>query len=314
MNGLGNFLSLAIASTVPILITAIGGMFAERARATNIALDGTMLLSALGAIIVGARSGSPWLGLLAGVVSGVAYAALLAFAAFVLRCDLLIAGIAANLLATGISLLVVQKVLKSTGTYSPAHMNLIPQVSLGAIDKIPVLGPALSGQSALLYVVIVLTVIATIVLNRTRFGVHVKAVGESEEAAEAAGLKPILTRTVALLISGAAAGVGGAFLSLSSVAAFNSDLTAGLGFIAFAAVIFGQATPLGTILASVLFGAATAASIDLQGTGTINPQLLDSLPYVATIIALALQAIRRQRRDRFDVTDTSFLPAIIPRD
>jgi ABC-type uncharacterized transport system permease subunit len=313
MSALGDFLSLALSSMIPILVTAIGGMFAERARATNIALDGTMLISALGAIIVGAATGNPWLGLLAGVISGIAYAAILAFAAFVLRCDLLIAGIAANLLATGVTLLVVQNVLKSTGTYAPANVPLIPRVSLGFIGKIPVIGPALSDQSALFYVVVVVTILGALVLNRTRFGVHVKAVGESEEAAEAAGLKPILTRTMTLLISGAAAGIGGTYLSLSSVASFNSDLTGGLGFIAFAAVIFGRATPLGTILASVLFGIATAASIQLQGSGVIDPQLLHSLPYVATVLALAVQSIRRHRLNRFDVTDTSFLPAIIPR-
>ncbi|CAN5402405.1 ABC transporter permease [soil metagenome] len=313
MSGLGDFLSLALASMIPILVTAIGGMFAERARATNIALDGTMLISSLGAIIVGAMTHNPWLGLLAGIVSGIAYAAVLAFAAFVLRCDLLIAGIAANLLATGITLLVVQNVLKSTGTYAPEGVKLIPRVSIGVLAKIPVIGPALDNQSALFYIVVVATVVGAIVLNRTRFGVHVKAVGESEEAAQAAGLKPILTRTVTLLISGGLAGIGGAYLSLSSVASFNSDLTGGLGFIAFAAVIFGRATPLGTILASVLFGLATAASIQLQGSGVIDPQLLHSLPYIATVLALALQSVRQHRLNRFDVTDTSFLPAIIPR-
>ncbi|MDZ4044502.1 MAG: ABC transporter permease [Rhodoglobus sp.] len=313
MNVIADFLSLALSSTIPIIVTAIGGMFAERARATNIALDGTMLISALAALAVGAGTGSPWIGLLGGIVAGIAYAALLAFAAFVLRCDLLIAGIAANLLAVGITLLVVQNVLQSTGTYAPSGVQLLPRIPLGPLADIPILGRAFDNQSVLLYLAIVVVVVGAITLNRTPLGVHIKAVGESEEAAEAAGLRPIWIRTGTLLISGALAGIGGTYLSLSSVASFNADLTGGLGFIAFAAVMFGRATPSGTIVASVLFGAALALSIQLQGTGIIDQQLLQALPYVATVVALAFQSIRERRRNRFNVSDTSFLPAIIPR-
>lgn len=313
MNVFSDFLSLAFSSTIPIIITAIGGMFAERARATNIALDGTMLISSLAAIAVGAATGTPWLGLLAGIVAGMAYAALLAFAAFVLRCDILIAGIAANLLATGLTLLIVQNVLQSTGTYAPSGVTLLPRIPLGPLADIPLLGRAFDNQSVLFYLVIAGVIAGAITMNRTRWGVHVKAVGESDEAAEAAGLKPTLIRTSALLVSGAAAGIGGSYLSMSSVASFNSDLTGGLGFIAFAAVIFGRATPSGTIIASSLFGIATALSIQLQGANVIDQQLLHSLPYVATILALAFQSIRQYRLNRFNVSDTSFLPAIIPR-
>jgi simple sugar transport system permease protein len=313
VNVIADFLSLAFSSTIPIIITAIGGMFAERARATNIALDGTMLISSLAAIAVAASTGTPWLGLLAGIVAGMAYAALLAFAAFVLRCDILIAGIAANLLATGLTLLIVQNVLQSTGTYAPTGVTLLPRIPLGPLGDIPILGRAFDNQSVLFYLVIAAVVAGAITMNRTRWGVHVKAVGESDEAAEAAGLRPVLIRTSALLVSGAAAGIGGTYLSLSSVASFNSDLTGGLGFIAFAAVIFGRATPSGTIIASALFGIATALSIQLQGAAVIDQQLLHSLPYVATIVALAFQSIRQYRLNRFDVSDTSFLPAIIPR-
>jgi simple sugar transport system permease protein len=192
-------------------------------------------------------------------------------------------------------------------------VQLLPRIPLGPLADIPILGRAFDNQSVLLYLAIVVVVVGAITLNRTPFGVHIKAVGESEEAAEAAGLRPIWIRTGTLLISGALAGIGGTYLSLSSVASFNADLTGGLGFIAFAAVMFGRATPSGTIVASVLFGAALALSIQLQGTGIIDQQLLQALPYVATVVALAFQSIRERRRNRFNVSDTSFLPAIIPR-
>jgi general nucleoside transport system permease protein len=313
VNVVGDFLALTLSSLIPILAPAIGGMFAERARASNIALDGCMLVAALASIAVGAALSNPWIGLVAGVLAGAVYASILAFAAFVLRSDLLIAGIAANLLATGVTLLVVTNVLGSTGTYAPTGVPLIPRIPLGPLADIPILGPALDNQSALLYITILLFAAGAVVMQRTRFGVHVKAVGESDEAALAVGIKPVLIRTSTLLISGALAGVGGAYLSISSVASFNSNLTGGLGFIAFAAVIFGRATPLGTVLASLLFAAATALGIQIQGTGTVSPQLLHMLPYVATVVALAVQAIGRRRRERFDVSDTNYVPAIIPR-
>ncbi|BDI21990.1 ABC transporter permease [Herbiconiux sp. L3-i23] len=313
MTVFGDFLALTLTSLIPILAPAIGGMFAERARASNIALDGCMLVAALAAIAIGAATGSPWLGLLAGVVAGAVYSSILAFAAFVLRSDLLIAGIAANLLATGVTLLVVQNVLGSTGTYAPTGVQLIPRIPLGPLAEIPILGDMLDRQSALLYITVLLFAVGAVVMNRTRFGVHVKAVGESDEAALAVGIKPVAIRTATLLISGALAGVGGAYLSISSVASFNSNLTGGLGFIAFAAVIFGRATPLGTVLASLLFAAATALGIQIQGTGAVSPQLLHMLPYVATVVALAVQAIGRRRRERFDVSETNYVPAIIPR-
>lgn len=313
MNSTGHFLALALSSLVPVLAAAVGGMFAERARATNIALDGTMLVAALAALAVDVKSGSAWVGLLGGIGAGIAYSALLAFAVFVLRCDLIIAGIAANLLATGLTLLVVQNLLHSTGTYAPQHAHLLDRPSLGFIRHIPILGTALNRQSVLLYVVVVIFVFGAVVMNRTRFGVHIKAVGDGEEAAEAAGINPRILRTAAILISGAGAGVGGAYLSLSSVASFNSNLTGGLGFIAFAAVIFGRARPLGTVLAVALFSVATAASIQLQGNGFADPQLLQIVPYAATILALAVQAVRTRRITRFDTTETTYLPAVVPR-
>lgn len=313
MNATADFLAILLTSLIPILAAATGGMFAERARAGNIALDGCMLVAALAAIVAAAKTGNPWVGVICAVIAGAAYSGILAFAAFFLRCDLIIAGIASNLLATGVTLLVVQNVLNSPGTYAPTGVELVPRVPLGPLADIPILGRAFDRQSALLYITILMAIVAAVVLNKTRFGVHIKAVGESDEAALAVGIKPVMLRTVAILISGACAGIGGAYLSTSSVASFNSQLTGGLGFIAFAAVIFGRATPLGTVLASLLFAAATSLSIKLQGTDLGIQQLVHALPYVATVVALAVQAVGLSRRDRFDVSETTYVPAIIPK-
>lgn len=311
MSALGDFLALILSSLAPILVAAIGGMFAERARATNIAIDGTMLMAALAALVVGAGTGNPWLGLLAAVVAGTLYSLLVAFAAFVLRCDLIIAGIAINLLATGLAYLIVQNVLGSPGTYQPDGAPLMPRT--GILEAIPLIGPTLARVSMITWITFVLTALAVVVMKRTAFGVRVRAVGESEDAAAAAGIRPVLIKTAAIAISGGFAGVGGAYLSTSSVGAFNPLLTGGIGFIAFAAVIFGRATPLGTISASVVFAFFTTAAIFLQGTGVIDARLLSALPYAATIAGLAFASIRRYRTERFAPVETSYLPAIIPR-
>ncbi|MGZ9810186.1 ABC transporter permease [Pseudoroseicyclus sp. H15] len=308
---LGDFLALTLSSLVPILAAAMGGMFADRAFVPNIALDGCMLVSALAALAVGVATGSPWIGVLAAVITGTIFALLLALAVFALRCDIIISGIALNLMAVGICLLVVRYLLDSTGTYAPFGVTLIPRLGLGALAEVPVLGAALDRQSALLYVVIAVAILATITMNRTRFGAHVKAVGASEEAAEAVGIKLILVRTLALAISGGLAGIGGAYLSMSSVASFNSQLTGGLGFIAFAAVIFGRATPLGTISAAIIFALASSVAIYLQGTGFVARQLIQALPYVVTVAALALQGILQ--RGKYDAGLTLHVPAIIPK-
>jgi simple sugar transport system permease protein len=309
----GDFLALVLSSLVPILITAVGGMFAERARTPNIALDGCMLVAALAALAVGTLTGSPWAGVVAAVVAGALLAGILAFAAYALECQVIIAGIAVNLLATGLSLLILRVGLHATGTYAPFGVTLVPRLRLGVLEAIPVLGRALANQSALLYVTVVVSIAAAILLNQTVYGARVKAVGDSDEAARAVGIKPNLIRTTALLLSGALAGIGGAYLSMSSVASFNSQLTGGLGFIAFAAVIFGRARALGTALASLLFALATSVSVYLQGAGHGIQQLVHALPYVVTVVALAAQAIGHARRARYDVSETNYVPVIIPR-
>lgn len=306
------FLSLAIASTIPVLATSLGGLFAERARATNIGMDGSMLVGALAALAVADHVGSAWLGLLAGMVAGAVLALLLAFTTYVLRSDIIIGGIAWNLVASGLSLLVITAVFHQPGTYAPSGVDVLPRVNLGPLVDLPLLGRALSGQSVLVWITLVLVVVAWVVMNRTRFGLHVRATGINEEAVRAAGINPTRIRILTLLISGLAAGLGGSFLTISSVAAFNSQVTNGAGFIALAAIIFGRATVLGSTAASLLFGFSVAVALQLQASNIISPMLLGALPYVVTISVLALYGIRQHRRTRFQSSDTNFTPVIVP--
>ena len=313
MTAIGDFLGLALSSLTPILIAALASKYAERSGAINIAIDGMMLLSALAALSFAYATANPWLGLVAAVGVGISCALLLALAAFGLQSNLVIAGIAFNLLAVGLSFLILRSVLGAAGNFSPLGVTLIPRIEIGWLDGVPILGEMFRRQSALVYLVIGVAFAITFVVDRTAFAVRVRAVGEAEEAAEAVGVRIWLIRTIALAISGAGAGVAGAYLSLSSVGSFNPALTGGLGFIAFAAVIFGRAASPGIVLASGLFATFSALVIYLQGMRLFNYQLLQPLPYVTTILALAFHGFQRRKRERFETTETTSMPVIVPR-
>jgi len=313
MTAIGDFLGLALSNLTPILIAALASKYAERSGATNIAIDGMMLLSALAALSFAYATGNPWIGLLAAIGAGVVCALLLALVAFGLQSNLVIAGIACNLLAVGLSFLILQSALGAAGNFSPFGVTLIPRVEMAWLEGVPILGEMFRRQSALVYVVIGAAAAISLVVDRSAFAVRVRAVGEAEEAAEAVGIRIWLIRTLALAISGGGAGVAGAYLTLSSVGSFNPGLTGGLGFIAFSAVIFGRATSLGVILASVLFATFGALVIYLQGVRLFNYQLLQALPYVTTVVALAFHGFHRRKRERFETRETTSMPVIVPR-
>jgi general nucleoside transport system permease protein len=313
MTAIGDFLGLALSSLTPILIAALASKYAQRSGATNIAIDGMMLLSALAALSFAYATGNPWVGLVTAIGAGVICALLLALVAFGLQSNLVIAGIAFNLLAVGLSFLILQSVLGAAGNFSPFGVTLLPRIELAWLEGVPILGEMFRRQSALVYVVIGVTVATSLVVDRSAFAVRVRAVGEAEEAAEAVGVRIWLVRTVALAVSGAGAGVAGAYLTLSSVGSFNPGLTGGLGFVAFSAVIFGRATSPGIILASMLFAMFGALVIYLQGMRLFNYQLLQGLPYITTILALAFHGFHRLRRERFETTETTSMPVIVPR-
>jgi len=313
MTLVGDFLGLTLSSLTPILFAALSSKYAERSGASNIAIDGTMLLSALAGLSFAYAAANPWVGLFFAIITGIICALFLAFVAFVMQCNLIIAGIAFNLLAVGLSFLVLQSVLGAAGNFSPFGVALIPRVEIAWLQGVPILSEMLKRQSALVYLVAGATLAIIFIVERSAFAVHVRAVGDAEEAAEAVGVRIWLIRTIALAISGAGAGAAGAYLSLSSVGSFNPGLTGGLGFIAFSAVIFGRATSLGILLASILFATFSALVIYLQGMRLFSYQLLQALPYVTTILALAFHGFHRLKWEQFEVTETTSVPVIVPR-
>ncbi|MDQ3908557.1 MAG: ABC transporter permease [Acidobacteriota bacterium] len=261
--------------STPLVLAALGGMFSERSGVINIALEGLMLAGAFTAAAVTHYTGSPFVGLAAAVAAGVAVAAIHALACIRFRADQVVTGTAINILMTGVPALLSGAFFLSSGA--------TPQIPKERLINYPAV--------VLLLLLSLLVALGWYVLYRTPFGLRLRAVGENPEAADAAGVSVPRMRYSGVLISGALAAVGGAYISIGQSSLFTRNMTAGRGFIARAALIFGKWRPVPTMLACLLFGFADALQIQLQGVpirGVEVPnQFIQIIPYVLTIVVLA---------------------------
>lgn len=270
----------------PIAFAALGATFSERAGVINVGLEGMMLFGAFAGVLVSYISGNPWLGVLGAVIAGVLVAALLGVACITLGANQIVAGMAINILALGLTRFGLDVIWQAPGV-SP-RVNGLGATPIPLLSDVPIIGESLFRQNGLVYLVIAVAVTAQFVLTRTAFGRHVEAVGEAPAAAEAAGIDVRRLRYVCLSVSGALAGLGGVVLSLGQLTYFVEAMTAGRGFIGLAANIFGRWTALGAFLAALLFGFADALQLSLQVAGVRIPsQFLLIVPYVLTVVALA---------------------------
>ncbi len=260
---------LMLIKATPIIFAALGGVISERSGVINIGLEGMMVAGAFFAVIVSYATGSPALGLIAGVAAGAAFGYILAVAATRFKVDQIVAGMGINLICTGGAAYGLVLLFNQPGASAQVH-------ALGSNYWIlVVLAFALAGA-------------LHIVLYRTPWGLRVRACGENPFAVTSAGLNPLLLRTYAVVLSGALAGLGGAFLSIGELNLYSEGMTAGRGFIALAAVIFGRWTPLGATGAALVFGLFEALQFVLEGRiAWLPPSAMSALPYVAALIALA---------------------------
>jgi ABC-type uncharacterized transport system permease subunit len=261
-------------TATPLLLAALGGLYSERAGIINIALEGLMLAGAFTAAAVTHYTGSPWIGLLAGIGAGMLVAAIHAVACIRFNADQVVSGTAINILMTGVPAMLSGALFLSSGS--------TPQIPKD--DLIPWTPVVLA---------LLLVGVTWWVLYHTPFGLRLRAVGENPEAADAAGVNVTRVRYSAVLLSGALAAIGGAYLSIGQSSLFTRNMTSGRGFIALAALIFGKWRPVQTMLACLLFGFTEAVSIQMQGVfklpsgEDIPVQFIQIVPYVLTIIVLA---------------------------
>lgn len=254
--------------SAPLILAAIGGLYSERAGIINIALEGLMLAGAFTAATVTYFTGSPWIGLLAAIGAGMAVAAIHAVVCIYFGADQVVSGTAINILFLGVPALMSGALFSSSGS-----TEQLPRSQLLPVTPI--------------VIAFAMVPITLYVLSRTRFGLRLRAVGENPEAAETAGVSVARIRFAAVLISGALAAIGGAYLSIGQSSLFTRNMTAGRGFIALAALIFGKWRPVQTMLACLLFGFAEALAIQMQGVARLPVQFIQVIPYVVTMIVLA---------------------------
>ncbi|MFT4191988.1 MAG: ABC transporter permease [Comamonas sp.] len=296
-----NTLASAIRLGCPLILAAMGGILAERSGIVDIGLEAKMLAGAFAAAAVAWLSGSPWPGLLAGMAAGVAFSLLHGLATIRYRGDQVVSGMALNFIALGLTMVLGQAWFEQGGQTPPLEeaQRFTPIILPGAqgwAQQVPVLGDfyriVLSGHSWLVYAAFALVPLLTFVLGQTRFGLRLRAAGEEPNALETAGVSVAGVRLLALVAAGVLCGAAGAYISTAQNAGFGRDMTAGSGYIALAAVIFGKWRPQPVLWACLLFGLMTALEARLQGQslpglGTIPTQVFQVLPYVLTVILLA---------------------------
>jgi general nucleoside transport system permease protein len=277
-------LAATLRMATPLIFTAMGGIFSERSGIINIGLEGMMLTGAFMGMLVTFSTGNPWIGLFGALLSGGAMGLIHAVASVRYKVDQVVSGTAINIFAVGFTVFMLRIVFDVAGT-SPA-VSGIRTVSLPLVRRIPVIGEIIGNQNPMVYMALLLVVLVHIFLFRTVWGLRLRAVGEHPKAADTVGINVFLTRYLAVVTSGALAGLGGAYLSIAHLSRFGDGMTAGRGFIALAAMIFGKWTPFGALGASLLFGFADAVQMRLQEVG-IPRHFVQMIPYILTMIALA---------------------------
>jgi ABC-type uncharacterized transport system permease subunit len=268
----------------PLAFAAVGGIFSERAGVVNIGLEGMMLAGAFFGIWA-AVEGHHWtIGLLGAMVAGGLLASIHAFFSIHLRADQIVVGTAINFLALGLTGYLFRYIYKEQGT--PSDVSRIPSISVPGLRDIPFFGDVFGNMSLMIWLVIILVILAWIVLFKTPIGLRLRSVGEHPKAADTVGISVYGMRYGAVILSGMLAALGGAYLSIGFVGSFNENMTVGRGFIALAAVIFGKWHPFGAAAGCLLFGFSSGLAQRLQGEADISANLLSTLPYVLTLIAL----------------------------
>ncbi len=280
------FLSATMRLAVPILLAALGGLYAERSGVLNIGLEGAMLTGAFVGFVTAFATGSIAVAVPAAIAAGGLFGIVLAFYAVTLGANQVVVGIAMNLVAVGVTSF-FYRLIFGAGTDRPRIDTLLPP-GFGALADWPLIGPLLFRQDALAFLALALVPLTWFVIARTRFGLDIRAVGEHPEAAETLGVNVAKVRYGAVAISSGLAAFGGATLSLAATGVFLDGMTAGRGYIALAILILGRRHPLGVLGAALLFGAADALQLRAQILPTGLPfQFLLMLPYVLTIVVLA---------------------------
>ncbi len=281
-----DFLASSLRVATPLLFAAMGALISERAGVFAVGLEGMMLAGAFGATAGAFASGSALVGILASMIAGGMVGGIIALVAVRYRAEQIVTGLAANILVIGLTSFLFR--LLGRGSAPVIRIPVLDHWRIPGLADLPFVGPLLFDQPPLTYLALGLIVPLTLFLTRTRWGLMLRAVGESPTAVFATGARPNRWRVGAVVIGAALAGLGGAVLSLQQVGTFSDGMTSGRGYLALAAIIVGRWTPLGSFIACLVFGASEVLYLQLQMTSLpIGSYTIQMLPYIIALVVLA---------------------------
>lgn len=289
MNFLTNldFWFTVLRSTTPVLFATVAALVASQSGMLNLGLEGAMTIAALCGVLGSGFSGSLLVGAVSGLAAGILFTMVLAYFVQRLKANKVITGVALNLAASGGSIFCLYSITGDKNTSNSLASAAFPVVNIPVIKDIPILGDILSGHNCLTYLAFIVTIVMFIILKRTAFGVHIRAVGESEEAARSVGINVERVRYQAMLISGILASLGGMYLSMGYVNRFTSGMVAGRGYIALATNAMAGGNALMGMVSSILYGFGSGISIYLQNN-KVDPYLITIIPYASIIVFYVL--------------------------
>jgi len=292
------FVASVLRVSTPLLFPSLGALMSDRVGAINVGLEGMMLSSAFTGVMLTGHGVNLWVGVFAGLAVAILLALVIAVFHIELRADLILAGLAVNILASGATTALLFEFVGDKGSSATLGSKVVPNLRLH-LDWVPGVGEfldtAIGDQNLLTWLAVAAIPITWFVLQRTSLGTHIRAVGENPDAATAAGINTRRVRYLALSSSGLLAGLGGIHLGMGYLSLFQRDFTAGRGFIALAAPALGGGRPGRTALAALLFGGSDALATQL-GSLDITPQYIQVIPYVTTLVALLIYSVRAERR------------------
>ncbi|WP_211222837.1 ABC transporter permease [Paludibacterium yongneupense] len=284
----------------PLTLAALAGLFSERSGVVDIGLEGKMLIAAFASAAAAYVTGSPWLGLMAGVAAAVMFSMLHAFVSVTYNGNQLISGMAINTIASGITPVLALAWFQQGGNTPPLPDEArFAEIALPFVDtlrNVPVIGPVysglISGHSILVYMTVLIIPLVSWFVFKSRFGLRLRSMGENPHAADTAGISVARVRYIALFWNGVLCGMAGTFLSVYQTGSFIKEMTAGKGYLALAALIFGKWRPVPAMIGCLLFAFADAVQIRLEGVelpfvGAIPSQFIAVIPYVLTVLLLA---------------------------
>jgi ABC-type uncharacterized transport system permease subunit len=281
--------------TTPVLFATLGGIFSAQCGIFNVGLEGFLTIGAFFAVVGSVTFGSAWAGLALALVSCTIASLAFAVVHLELGADEIIVGLAFNFIGYGLTNFLLVAMLDSHGFFQSPLLVGFNLVEIPLVHSLPVIGELLSGHFSLVYLAFISVLLVQAFLYNTPWGFHLRAVGENAEAAVAVGINAKVMKYVGVLMSGVMCAFGGAFLSLAYLNLFSEGMPAGRGWLALAAINFGEGNPIKSTVAALIFGFTDALAIRLQQFG-LPSQIVLMLPYITTLVVLVFSAIRQQRR------------------